>query len=538
MQLALFGFPSVEDIVRKVVSLFFSALSHALLPDFLRNGTVDAIKWLIAVPNPANAALWPNVGRLEADFAALAWGLLGLTLVMGAVRSTLGGIDGTHPIVALGHTILAAASITAYHWAFANAVAFVNVLTHQVLTWPVVADGLARTIKVLFGGSLLFGAGSVFLAVLALVAILVAVTLFVMKVAVLMLSAILYVTGPVVIALQPFAPAAHVTRMWSRAALMVALVPLGWCVIFATAGAISLDVTSFSSLGTQGTASVVGAKTVGAFAGLLMFWFAATWPFSLTRHLGAIGQVGPVGGAGGGGVRTQRLPGNARVQAAQARMRAGAMAGGAVLGRAAGAARFPRGGLAGAATRRTRTFVDRSPRVAAARAATAAAAAPVLAPARRAGARLAATRAGSAIAGRAKAAAAVLRYGPAEMRRAAADAVKPPRRTFTTGDPRARGRAREGAPNSSPPPSPRSSGSRRKPRPAGRSGAGPAPDAARPRSQPTAPPRPRPHAPRIPPPPISDPRRPDPTPRPADNPSRHLPRRPANPQPPAPRDEQ
>ena len=349
MPLALLGFPSVEEVVRKVVDLVFGALSQALLPDFLRDGTVDAINWLIAVPNPANSELWPNVARLEQDMAALGFGLLGLTFVVAAVRYTLAGVTGgPHPLIALAHAVGATGALVAYHWAFANAVALVNTITHEILVWPVVAQGLGRTVKVLFGGSLLVGSGSVFLSLLALVAIFFAVSLFVMKVAVLMLAAILYVAGPAVIGLYPLPEAARFTRLWLYAAIAVVLVPLGWCVIFATAGALALDVTSFGDLGSQGTASVVGAKTTGAFAGLLMFAFAAVWPFKLSRHLGGLPGPGarPAPTAGSASI------GAGRVRAAQARLRAGAMAGGAVLGRAAGAAGAPRGGVAGVVTRR------------------------------------------------------------------------------------------------------------------------------------------------------------------------------------------
>src|SRR5260221_10163031 len=146
---ALFGFPSVADIVRKVVGLLFGALSQALLPDFLRDGTVDAIKWLIAVPNPANAALWPNVARLEHDMVALAFGLLALVLVIATVRYTLAGVNGQSPLLALSRTVGAAAAIALYDWAFLNTVALVNVVTNQILTWPVVAQGLGRSVKVL-----------------------------------------------------------------------------------------------------------------------------------------------------------------------------------------------------------------------------------------------------------------------------------------------------------------------------------------------------------------------------------------------------
>ena len=350
IRLALLGFPSVEEIVRKVVDLLFGALSEALLPDFLRDGTVQAIKWLIAVPNPADAKLWPNLAELEGNMAALGFGLLGLTFVIAAVRYTLTGLAaGPHPLVALSHAIAAAAGIVVYEWAFVNTVALVNVVTNQILSWRVVAEGLGRTVKVLFGSSLLVGSGGVFLSLLALVAIFFAVSLFVMKIAVLMVAAILYVAGPAVIALYPLPEAARFTRLWLYAAIAVVLVPLGWCVIFATAGAISLDVTSVGELGGQGSATVVGAKTAGAFAGLLTFALAAMWPFKLGRHLGGIPAMTGLGArSGASGPSTIA---SARVTSAQARLRAGLLATGGVAARAAGAAGAPRGGLVGAASR-------------------------------------------------------------------------------------------------------------------------------------------------------------------------------------------
>lgn len=421
IRLALLGFPSVEEIVRKVVDLLFGALSQALLPDFLRDGTVDAIKWLIAVPNPADARLWPNVAEIESNMAALGFGLLGLTFVIAAVRYTLIGFaSGPHPMVALSHAVAAAAGIVVYRWAFVNAVALVNVVTHQILSWPVVAHGLGRTVKVLFGGSLLVGSGSVFLSLLALVTIFFAVSLFVMKVAVLMLTAILYVAGPAVIALYPLPEAARFTRLWLYAALAVVLVPLGWCVIFATAGAISLDVTSFGDLGGQGTAKVVGAKTTGAFAGLLMFALAAIWPFKLGRHLGGIPAMSGIGTPAGAGGPAPLAA--ARVKSAQARLRAGVLATGGAAARAVGAAGAPRGGLAGAAVRGGSSLVGRAmpgashrrPTGAARTAAVAAPGAPTSA--------VSAT-APHGLKQRARAALAVVRDAPADIRAAVAGAT-------------------------------------------------------------------------------------------------------------------
>lgn len=348
MSLALLGLPSVEDVVRKVVDTLFAALSQALLPDFLRDGSVAAIRWLIALPDPANQALWPHLAQLERNMEALGFGLLGLTLTATAIRYTLAGFGAggaTHPLTAVAQTAGAAAAIVAYHWAFTSAVGLANALTAQILAWPVVAQGLGRTVKVLFGGSLLVGSGSAFLALLALFAIFFAAALFLMKVAVLMAAAILYVAGPPLIAIAPVPELGRFLRLWLFVAVAVCLIPVGWCVIFATAGAISLDVTSFGGLGSQGGSEIVAAKTTGVFAGLLTFGLAAWWPVKLVKV--AAGFATAAGGARGPSSAGQHAA-TRRLEVARARLRAGLVAGGAVMGRAAGAAGAPAGGAVGA----------------------------------------------------------------------------------------------------------------------------------------------------------------------------------------------
>lgn len=393
MPLALLGLPSVEEVVRKVAHALFSALSQALLPDFLRDASVDAIGWLIALPNPADAALWPNVARLEGNMEALAFGLLGLTLTASAVRFTLSGFGGggaPHPLSAVGQTAAAAAALVVYHWAFSTAVGFVNAMTEQILAWPVVAHGLGRTVKVLFGGSLLIGSGSAFLALLALAAIFLAATLFLMKVALLMAAAILYVAGPPLVAVWPVPPLARFARLWLFAAIAVALIPVGWCIIFATAGAISLDVTSFRGIGSHGASQVVATKTTGAFAGLLTFAIAAWFPVKLLKLVagfastGAAASAAPVRAGATGSV-------SSRVQQAQARLRSGVLTGGAALGAAAGALGAPRRGAAGALARNTRRLTSAGGRAAGGHPTIAGAKAAANGPLRRAGIRLRAT---------------------------------------------------------------------------------------------------------------------------------------------------
>ena len=61
-----------------------------------------------------------------------------------------------------------------------------------------------------------------------------------------MLLAVLIVAGPPLIALSAIPELSHLARNWAYALLAVALVPLGWTVLFATAGALCLDATSFT----------------------------------------------------------------------------------------------------------------------------------------------------------------------------------------------------------------------------------------------------------------------------------------------------
>ncbi len=186
-----------------------------------------------------------------------------------------------------------------YRFAFENGVAFVNVLTHTMLSWSIVAQGLHRTVLVMFGGSLLVGAGGVFLALLGLVALVFAVCLFALKVLLLMVLAVLFVAGPLFIALTPLPTVGDLARGWLLALVGICLIPVGWCIIFATAGAISLDVTNL------GGGAHIGSRVVGAFAALATFYIALKWPLMVLGHVrgaSAASAYGRAPSSGGGSV--------------------------------------------------------------------------------------------------------------------------------------------------------------------------------------------------------------------------------------------
>ncbi len=346
---ALLGLPSLKSIVEGIVNFFFGDLARALVPDFLKNASVATIKWLVGVPDPST---WTHVSQLEADMTYLAVSLLALSFTAAIVRYLLVGLTGAgHPLQALSSTVISAGLLVGYPWASHQVVAIVNTLTNAILSFPVVGAGLQRTVGVMFGSALLVGSGGVFLALLVIVGVVFAAVMFALKVLILLAFALLYVTGPLVISVRPLPELAHLSRAWATALLGVALVPAGWTILFAVAGALSLDATSFGSTHTGTLGGALTAHIAGVFAALLTFYIALKLPLGVLSHLrGALPALGSgagssaSGGKGGGG-------GFQRVADTHARLRPNTLAAGRAAGLAAGVLGAPAGGPVGAAGR-------------------------------------------------------------------------------------------------------------------------------------------------------------------------------------------
>ncbi len=198
--------PSIGELLNGVVNGVFGALLSALTPSFLKNADIHTLEWLIALPNVADTATWPTVGRLEANMVWVAGAILPTTLIIATTRDTALSLSfRAHPGNALLRVIGAVFWLVVYRFAVSNAVAFVNVLTHTMLSWSIVARGLHRTVLVMFGGSVALGAGGAFLALLGLVALVFAVCLFALKVLLLMVLAVLFVAGPLLDRAHPAA---------------------------------------------------------------------------------------------------------------------------------------------------------------------------------------------------------------------------------------------------------------------------------------------------------------------------------------------
>jgi hypothetical protein len=161
--------------------------------------------------------------------------------------------------------------------------------------------------------------------------------------------AVLIVAGPPLIALAAIPELSHLARAWRDALLTVVLIPLGWTVLFATAGALCLDATSFT-----GAAGGLPSHVAAAFAGLITFALAVKLPL---MALGELRHTLSRTSLSSHGAQTQMapIPGAERVRSAHARLRAigleGVPALGASVGAAAGALGAPAGGALGAARR-------------------------------------------------------------------------------------------------------------------------------------------------------------------------------------------
>ncbi len=353
--LAVLGLPSVGDLVDGIVDKLFGTFADKLIPDFLRDADTRALKWLVAIPNVAEPGQWQTIGALKTQTTWLAGGMLQSFLIASVTRDLLlGAALRGHPGASLLRFVGILAGLIAYGWLLRWGATFVNTVTNALLSLDLVERGLRRTVTMLFAGGLLTGNGGPFMALIALIAAAMGVVLFLLKVALLLLFALLYVAGPLVIAARQLPGLEHLFSAWLYALGAVAVIPIAWCLLFATAGAMSLDVTSAGGVAGGGG---LGDRTAGAFATVVLFALALSVPMTI---LGAVkgrlaGTMSSARVMRGPAVSSPaRQAGSA--QAARTRLRVGDLARGAVAagrhaGQAAGALGAPRGGLVGLAAR-------------------------------------------------------------------------------------------------------------------------------------------------------------------------------------------
>ncbi|MDW5595919.1 hypothetical protein VSS74_16340 [Conexibacter stalactiti] len=325
---AFIDFPSVREIVEDVVKFFFGAFLDALVPDWLRDRSVDALKRLVTVPNPTDASVWPTLARLSEGMRWIAIPLLSLAAVGAWTQQWLGEFAGRAASFeqALMRTVRAALLLVAYPAFFDNAVALTNSVTNAMLSLPAAGQGLERTVGIVFAGTLLSGSG-LLLTLLGIAAVLLAVGLFMTNVALLVLFGILFVSAPLAIVASVVDETHGLWTAWRYTLMTAALVPVGWCVLFTTAGAFVADMTNWSG----GVTGQLGARFVGVAAAMVILWLAVRWPLMLwgavrTQISAALLSVGTRVPVTAGGVRPPATGPAARATLQRASVRAGSAA--------------------------------------------------------------------------------------------------------------------------------------------------------------------------------------------------------------------
>ncbi|MFZ1153910.1 MAG: hypothetical protein WAN93_03285, partial [Solirubrobacteraceae bacterium] len=311
--LAFLGLPSLHSIIEGIAKGFFSVLAGALVPGFLKHATVATIQHLVALPDPAR---WRHISELEGDITYLGMSLMPVSLAVCTLRYWMLGLTGAaHPATGIARCAWATFLLVAYRWLVEQTVAATNTLTHAILAFPVVAGGLASIITVLFGGALLLGAGGVFGAFLVFFGVAFGAGLFVSQTAIFLVLALAYCAGPLLIAVWPIPELSHLTRVWGHALMAVVMVPLGWTLLFATAGALTLDATSWNG------AAGIGGHIEAAFAGLITFVIAVKLPLMLLGELRHILGGASLRGGGSSAQGQPSMPGAERIRASHARVR-------------------------------------------------------------------------------------------------------------------------------------------------------------------------------------------------------------------------
>jgi len=318
-----FGQDIVKTIFSSVLTLFFGGSWKVLLHPY------EIVEWLIGLPGTGNATAFVPFGNNGAGpFAALVHdtqgiglGLLPLALANNALHLVSGGVF-TRPrdhMNDFGKVFMAACAIVAWPWLFGQAIDIANAVTLALLHAANADGNLWKTLGAYFvtawaGGFLdLLTTGFLIATALLLVG------LIVMKIVLMVALAFLLVVGPIAIAFYPFEFLSRILMLFGSVFLALAMIPLGWAVLFALFTAFGASVFGFSNFIHAGLIGGTMKDTFDLICSLICFYLAWKWPFLILGRLSSLvggnvasageafsnfghGRSGAAAGAGGGDV--------------------------------------------------------------------------------------------------------------------------------------------------------------------------------------------------------------------------------------------
>jgi hypothetical protein len=220
----LFG--GVGGIVKSVLTTMLKLLFG--LP---AKATVSVVVALVAHPVYTDAAGYGPLNAYRAYVTAGAWGLFGLVLTMSGLRYWASGFSSSgsyEALAAFARSVAAAAGLVAFAEAFGYASILTNELTHALLGFAGVHDGIAKLMAAVTIGSG-FGLGLI----AGVISVVMLVLLIVTKVVISTMLAVLFVATPLAIALWPLPEAAFLLRTCLSGIAALFLWPVIWALSFA-----------------------------------------------------------------------------------------------------------------------------------------------------------------------------------------------------------------------------------------------------------------------------------------------------------------
>jgi hypothetical protein len=294
--IALFGVDIgelVQGIIEKIVSL-------VLPSDLAGQWAVGLVKWLVVVPDVADAARFPHVNAFRSGLVGIGFALLAVSITLCGVQVALGA-----PILAdaVKRTVIAAGVLVIYPKLVSTVIRAVNIITGDLLTNHLIAEGTDKMLGAAlvvgvvtggFGWSLVLGAALFCLYFIA--------ALMVIKIGLTAVLAVLLLSGALVWGLYPLPATAWIARAWLSAAFTVALIPIGWALVFSAGALLSSD--SLVWAGSGGGLGDQLENIAKPFSALGCFWVAyrtPTYMLGAARFLGISPRASIAGRSSGSG---------------------------------------------------------------------------------------------------------------------------------------------------------------------------------------------------------------------------------------------
>ena len=293
-----FGKDIVKTIFSSILTLFFGGSWKVLLHPY------EIVEWLIGLPGTGNTTAFVPFagstaggafGALVKDTQSIGLGLLPLALVNNTVHLVSGGVftrprDHAHDF---GKVFMAACAILAWPWLFGQAIDIANIVTLALLHAANANGNLWKTLGAYFATAWAGGFLDLLTTGFLIATALLLVGLIVMKIVLMIVLAFLLVIGPIAIAFYPFEFLSRVLMLFGSVFLAVAMVPLGWAVLFALFTAFGASVVGFGNFVHAGLIGGAMKDTFNLICSLICFYLAWKWPFLI---------IGRVSGLVGGGI--------------------------------------------------------------------------------------------------------------------------------------------------------------------------------------------------------------------------------------------